>query len=270
MIFRQPGGRRDDQESRDQVQSDPASKGLIGMDQLLYRPKQAAQVLGISVPACTTSCMPGRSVRSRTAACDLLPSTLCATTSASSRTRPRGRLMSRPRRLNGDGSLTQRADGRWMGRYYAWTAQAPASVSLSTARPGRKPHKMREAQERNRQGIPVPDRIVEARPVPGLLAGQHHQAHPAPGYLRPVRDDRPALSQAGSRPYRLRRLSVAHVQQFLNSKLAEGHSSRNVHLMRPAPRRRPAGHPGRIDRPQRRPSRGAARMGTRPCAALVS
>ena len=32
--------------------------------------------------------------------------------------------------------------------------------------------------------------------------------------------------------HRLRRLSVAHVQQFLNSKLAEGHSSRNVHLMR--------------------------------------
>ena len=30
--------------------------------------------------------------------------------------------MSRPqRRVNGDGSLTRRVDGRWMGRYYAWT-----------------------------------------------------------------------------------------------------------------------------------------------------
>jgi hypothetical protein len=26
------------------------------------------------------------------------------------------------RRVNGDGSLTRRADGRWMGRYYAWTS----------------------------------------------------------------------------------------------------------------------------------------------------
>ena len=32
--------------------------------------------------------------------------------------------MPRParRRVNGDGSLTKRADGRWMGRYYAWTS----------------------------------------------------------------------------------------------------------------------------------------------------
>jgi integrase len=32
--------------------------------------------------------------------------------------------------------------------------------------------------------------------------------------------------------HRLRRLSVAHVQQFLNGKLSEGQSNRNVHLMR--------------------------------------
>jgi excisionase family DNA binding protein len=29
------------------VQSDPASKGLIGMEKLLYRPKEAAEMLGI-------------------------------------------------------------------------------------------------------------------------------------------------------------------------------------------------------------------------------
>jgi excisionase family DNA binding protein len=33
--------------SDDQVQSDPTSKGLIGTEKLLYRPKEAAEMLGI-------------------------------------------------------------------------------------------------------------------------------------------------------------------------------------------------------------------------------
>ena len=38
------------------------------------------------------------------------------------------------RKLNGEGSISLRSDGRWMGRFYAWTAAGTASASPSTAR----------------------------------------------------------------------------------------------------------------------------------------
>jgi hypothetical protein len=67
--------------------------------------------------------------------------------------------MTRParRRVNGDGSLTKRADGRWMGRYYAWTSAGTRKrVTVYGATRQEAADKMREAQERNRQGVPVP------------------------------------------------------------------------------------------------------------------
>ena len=69
--------------------------------------------------------------------------------------------MPRParRRVNGDGSLTKRADGRWMGRYYAWTSAGTRKrITIYGKTRQEAADKLREAQERNRQGIPVPDR----------------------------------------------------------------------------------------------------------------
>ena len=46
--------------------------------------------------------------------------------------------MPRParRRVNGDGSLTKRADGRWMGRYYAWTSAGTRKRQSDRIGPG--------------------------------------------------------------------------------------------------------------------------------------
>ena len=61
------------------------------------------------------------------------------------------------RRPNGDGSITKRADGRWMGRYYAWTtAGTRKRVTVYGRTRQEAADRMREAQEHNRQGYPYP------------------------------------------------------------------------------------------------------------------
>ena len=143
--------------------------------------------------------------------------------------------MARPprRRVNGDGSLTRRADGRWMGRYYAWTSAGTRKrVTIYGKTRQETATKMREAQERNRQGIPVPDRAwklgdwldywlenvvaINRRPTTYALYETIIRL-----YLRPG---------LGSCP--LARLSAARVQTFLTGQLAAGHSIRKVQVMK--------------------------------------
>lgn len=142
--------------------------------------------------------------------------------------------MSRPqRRVNGDGSITRRADGRWMGRYYAWTS---AGIRKRTTVYGKTRQeaadKLRTAQERNRQGIPVPDRawrlgdwldywlanVVAANRRPATYSLYEATVRL---YLKPG---------LGTAP--LTRLSVTRVQAFLNGQLAAGRSIRRVQIMR--------------------------------------
>ncbi len=143
--------------------------------------------------------------------------------------------MARParRRVNGDGSLTKRADGRWMGRYYAWTSAGTRKrVTVYGRTRQEAADKMREAQERNRQGIPVPDRAwklgdwldywlehviaVNRRPATHTLYEITVRL-----YLKP------ALGR-----YPLTRLSATRVQTFLTGQLADGHSIRRVQVMK--------------------------------------
>ena len=143
--------------------------------------------------------------------------------------------MSRParRRVNGDGSLTKRADGRWMGRYYAWTSAGTRKrITIYGKTRQEAAEKMREAQERNRQGIPVPDRawklgdwldywldhvvVANRRPATHALYETTVRL-----YLKP------ALGR-----YPLSRLSASRVQTFLTGQLAAGHSIRKVQVMK--------------------------------------
>jgi integrase len=143
--------------------------------------------------------------------------------------------MPRParRRVNGDGSLTKRADGRWMGRYYAWTSAGTRKrITIYGKTRQEAADKLREAQERNRQGIPVPDRawklgdwldywlehVVAANRRPATHALYETTVRL---YLKPVLGH-----------YPLSRLSATHVQSFLAARLASGHSIRKVQVMR--------------------------------------
>jgi integrase len=72
---------------------------------------------------------------------------------------------------------------------------------------------------------------VNGRTLPRALARNRRQDDSEASDLRVVRNDclylRPGLGR-----YRLRQLSVYHVQCFLNAQLAAGRSLRNVHMMR--------------------------------------
>ena len=137
------------------------------------------------------------------------------------------------RRLNGEGSLTRRADGRWMGRFYAWTTAGTRKRITVYGRTRKEAtEKMREAQDHNRQGIPVPDRawkladwldywlenVVDPnrRPATYRLYEMTVRLHLKPGL--------------GSSP--LNRLSASRVQAFFNSQLSAGRSVRTVQVMK--------------------------------------
>jgi integrase len=143
--------------------------------------------------------------------------------------------MTRPvrRRVNGDGSLTKRADGRWMARYYAWTtAGTRKRITIYGKTRQEAAERMREAQERNRQGIPVSDCTWKLGDwldywLEHVIAANRRPATHAL-YETTVRLYlKPALAK-----YPLARLSAAQVQTFLTGQLAAGHSVRKVQVMK--------------------------------------
>jgi len=137
------------------------------------------------------------------------------------------------RRASGEGSVTRRTDGRWMGRFYAWTTGGTRKRITVCGRTRQQViERMREAQERNRQGTPVPDRAWKL--ADSLDYWLEHVVSPNRRpktyalYEMIVRADlKPALGK-----YPLTRLSAARVQAFLNGQLAPGRSIRRVQIVR--------------------------------------
>jgi integrase len=137
------------------------------------------------------------------------------------------------RRLNGEGSMTRRADGRWMGRFYAWTSAGTRKRITVYGRTRKEAtEKMREAQEHNRQGIPVPDTAWK------LGDWLDHWLEHVVGLNR-----RPATYRLYEMTVRLylkpglgssalTRLSASRVQAFFNGQLAAGRSIRTVQVMK--------------------------------------
>jgi integrase len=139
----------------------------------------------------------------------------------------------RRRRVNGEGSVTRRADGRWMGRFYAWTSSGTVKRMTVYGKTREQVTAiMHDAQLRNRQGVPAPDRTWK-------LADwlDHWLAHVVAANRRPATY---ALYEITVRLYlkpalgaiTLTRLSAARVQAFLNGQLAAGQSIRNVQVMK--------------------------------------
>jgi integrase len=138
------------------------------------------------------------------------------------------------RRHNGDGTISgPRKDGRYVGAFYAPSSAGSRKrfyVYGKTWEEAR--DKLIEEQAKIVRGIPVAteswrlgpyldhwlETVVKQTRRPATYANYETYIRL---YLKP---------ELGS--YRLRRLSVANVQQFLNGKLAEGQSVRNVQIMR--------------------------------------
>ncbi len=137
------------------------------------------------------------------------------------------------RRVNGDGSVTRRADGRWMGRFYAWTtAGTHKRIAVYGRTRQEATARMREAQERNRQGIPVPDRTWKL--ADWLDYWLEHVVTPnrRPATYRLYEMTARLYLKPGLGGIPLTRLSASRVQAFFNDHLAKGRSVRTVQVMR--------------------------------------
>jgi Phage integrase, N-terminal SAM-like domain len=167
------------------------------------------------------------------------------------------------RRVNGDGSLTRRADGRWMGRYYAWTSSGTRKrVTVYGKTRQQAAERMREAQERNDRGIPVPDRSWKL--ADWLDHWLEHVVLPnrRPATYRLYEMTVRLYLKPGLGPIPLTRLSASRVQAFFNGHLGAGRSVRtgagdaNSLVVGPEP-----GYAGRADLPQCCPPGRAACLG---------
>ncbi len=145
------------------------------------------------------------------------------------RNRAKGR-----RRHNGEGTISgPRKDGRYVGAFYAPTSTGTYKRVYVYGRTWEQAHdRLVEEQSKVVRGIPVAAESWKLGPyLDQWLENVVKPTRRAATY---------ALYETIIRLYlkpdlghhRLRRLSVATVQRFLNVKLAEGQSVRNVHMMR--------------------------------------
>jgi Phage integrase, N-terminal SAM-like domain len=137
-------------------------------------------------------------------------------------------------RHNGEGTISgPRKDGRYVGAFYALTTAGTRKRVYVYGRTRDEAHeRLIEEQAKAGQGIPVPDRswklgpyldywlvnVVKPtrRPATYALYETNIRLHLTPGLGK----------------HQLKRLSVPIVQAFLNGKIREGQSVRNVQILR--------------------------------------
>ena len=138
------------------------------------------------------------------------------------------------RRHNGEGTISgPRKDGRYVGAFYApTTAGTYKRVYVYGKTWEQARDRLVEEQSKVVRGIPVADESWRLGP---------YLDYWLENIVKPTRRDATyALYETIVRLYlkpglghhRLRQLSVRTVQAFLNAKIAEGQSNRNVHMMR--------------------------------------
>lgn len=137
------------------------------------------------------------------------------------------------RRFNGEGSIVQRKDGRWMARFYVDTTSGARKRKAVYGHNWQEAYdKMRDQQDKARHGVPMPDRswkladwldhwletsvVVNRRPATYALYETTVRL-----YLKP-----------GLGIHRLEKLSVPILQAFFNHRLRAGDSVRGVQVMR--------------------------------------
>jgi integrase len=137
------------------------------------------------------------------------------------------------KRGNGDGSLYQRRDGRWVGAYYAPTvsgARRRVVVYGKTREEAR--DKMNKAQQDARAGIPVPDEIWKLGPYLEYWLENFVKLNRRPATYTLYEMNIRLYLIPGLGTQKLSTLSVATVQRFLSHRLEKGDSVRKVQIMR--------------------------------------
>jgi integrase len=137
------------------------------------------------------------------------------------------------RRANGEGTIFQRKDGRWVGEAYVLTTDGTSKRVTRYGKSRTEVHnKLVEAQQKSARGVPVADKPWKLGEY--LDYWLEHIVRPAKRwntykkYEQTVR----LYLKPGLGNQRLDRLRVAKVQTFLNQQIKAGHSIPKVHIMR--------------------------------------
>jgi len=144
------------------------------------------------------------------------------------------RKKTRRKRANNEGTVYQRADGKWCGQVYVLTADGTEkrkTVYGKTADEARA--KIEEMKIKSRRGVPAADRAWKVGDyLDYWLQDVARHSIRKTTYAKYETMVRLYLKPALGRK-KLDRLTVAEVQTFLNSKLnGEGHAIGTVHVMR--------------------------------------
>jgi integrase len=138
------------------------------------------------------------------------------------------------RRHNGEGTISgPRKDGRYVGAFYAPTSAGTYKRIYVYGKTWDHAHdRLIEEQSKVVRGIPVAAESWKLGPYLDYWLENIVKLARRPATYALYEGIVRLYLKPGLGHHRLRRLSVFTVQQFLNGKLADGHSIRNVHLMR--------------------------------------
>ena len=137
------------------------------------------------------------------------------------------------KKANGEGSIYRRADGRYEAAAYFWTISGARKRRRFYGHTRQEVHdKLVAAQMQAQQGVPIPDKSWKLGEYLDYwlenVVSPNRRTSTYERYEVAVRlHIRPALGEQ-----RLDRLSVPLVQTFVNQKLTEGASVRNVQIIR--------------------------------------
>ena len=225
------------------MKSEPLDpEGGPAMEKLLYRPKEAAQALGISrdklydlLQAWAASVGQGRRCAVHHCRRPARVRGQAGSRSLEGRLMPPKKRPTRGRqRLSGEGTISgPRKDGRYVGAFYALTTAGARKRVYVYGRTREEAHeRLVEEQSKAAPGDPGTRTVMEARALPRLLARACDQADPPTCNIRTVRDDRPHPPGARPRqvpaeaPIRADRAGIPQRQAPV------GLSVRNVQIMR--------------------------------------
>jgi integrase len=146
----------------------------------------------------------------------------------------KGRPRHGRQRLNGEGTISgPRKDGRYVGAFYAPTTAGMRKRVYVYGRTREEAHeRLVEEQAKAGRSIPVPAQSWKLGPYLDYWLENVVKPTRRPATYALYEINIPLHLKPGLGKYALKRLSVPTVQTFLNAKLKEGQSVRNVQILR--------------------------------------
>jgi integrase len=137
-------------------------------------------------------------------------------------------------RSNGEGTISgPRKDGRYVGAFYALTTAGTRKRVYVYGRTREEAHgRLVEEQAKAGRGIPVPDRSWRLGPYLDYWLENVIKPTRRPATYALYKTNIRLHLVPGLGKHQLKRLSVPVVQSFLNGKIREGQSVRNVQILR--------------------------------------